>query len=160
MGKVKTLQELIEIVEAEKSKGKTIVFANGVFDILHVGHVRYLKEAREMGDILIVALNDDDSVRRLKGNDRPLMPVEERMEILAALSCVDYIIKFSEPTVSNLLLALKPHIQAKGTDYTEDTVPEREVVRSYGGKVAIAGDPKNRSTTGYLTRIKGESVNG
>lgn len=160
MDKIKQLPELINIVEAEKEKGKTIVFANGVFDILHVGHVRYLKEAREMGDILIVAVNDDDSVRRLKGNDRPLMPVEERMEILAALSCVDYIIKFSEPTVSNLLLALKPHIQAKGTDYTEDTVPEREVVRSYGGKVVIAGDLKNRSTTGYLTRIKGGSVNG
>jgi len=155
MEKVKTLQELIEIVEDEKNKGKTIVFANGVFDILHVGHVRYLTEAREMGDVLIVAVNDDDSVRRLKGNDRPLMSVEERMEILAALLCVDYLVKFSEPTVSNLLLALKPHIQAKGTDYTEDTVPEREVVRSYGGKVAIAGDPKDRSTTGYLTKIKG-----
>src|SRR3989304_8361674 len=149
MEKVKTLQELIEIVEDEKNKGKTIVFANGVFDILHVGHVRYLTEARERGDVLIVAVNDDDSVRRLKGNDRPLMSVEERMEILAALLCVDYLVKFSEPTVSNLLLALKPHIQAKGTDYTEDTVPEREVVRSYGGKVAIAGDPKDRSTTGY-----------
>jgi len=155
MGKVKTLQELKEIVETEKAKGKTIAFANGVFDILHVGHVRYLTEAREMGDVLIVAVNDDDSVRRLKGNDRPLMSVEERMEILAALLCVDYLVKFSEPTVSNLLLALKPHIQAKGTDYTEDTVPEREVVRSYGGKVAIAGDPKDRSTTGYLTKIKG-----
>jgi len=155
MEKVKTLQELIEIVEDEKNKGKTIVFANGVFDILHVGHVRYLTEAREMGDVLIVAVNDDDSVRRLKGNDRPLMSVEERMEILAALLCVDYLVKFREPTVSNLLLALKPHIQAKGTDYTEDTVPEREVVRSYGGKVAIAGDPKDRSTTGYLTKIKG-----
>ncbi len=160
MDKIKQLPELINIVDAEKEKGKTVVFANGVFDILHVGHVRYLKEARDMGDILIVAVNDDDSVRRLKGKDRPLMPVEERMEILEALACVDYIIKFSDPTVSNLLLALKPHIQAKGTDYTEDTVPEREVVKSYGGKVAIAGDPKNRSTTNYLARIKGESVNG
>src|SRR3990172_5823875 len=114
MDKIKQLPELINIVEAEKEKGKTIVFANGVFDILHVGHVRYLKEAKHMGDILIVAVNDDDSVRRLKGNDRPLMPVEERIEILAALLCVDYLVKFSEPTVSNLLLALKPHIQAKG----------------------------------------------
>lgn len=155
MGKVKTLQELKETVEAEKAKGKTIAFANGVFDILHVGHVRYLQAAKEMGDILIVAVNDDDSVRRLKGEGRPVMPVNERMEILSALSCVDYIIKFSEPTVSNLLLALKPHIQVKGTDYTEDSVPEKDVVMSYGGRVAIAGDPKDRSTTGYMAKIKG-----
>lgn len=155
MDKIKTLEELNAIVEAEKAAGKTIVFANGVFDILHVGHVRYLNEARKMGDILVVAVNDDDSVRRLKGKDRPLMPVEERMEILSALSCVDYVIKFGEPTVSNLLLSIKPHIQAKGTDYTEDTVPEREVVRSYGGKVAIAGDPKDRSSTGYHSKIRG-----
>lgn len=157
MEKVKTLQELMEIVEAEKGRGKTVVFANGVFDILHVGHVRYLNEARKLGDILIVAVNDDDSVRRLKGNNRPLMPVEERMEILAALSCVDYIIKFGEATVTNLLLALKPHIQVKGTDYTEESVPEREVVRSYGGKVAIAGDPKDRSSTGYHSKIRGSN---
>lgn len=147
----------MEIVEAEKSRGKTVVFANGVFDILHVGHVRYLNEAKKMGDILIVAVNDDDSVRRLKGNDRPLMPVEERMEILSALSCGDYIIKFGEATVANLLLALKPHIQVKGTDYTEESVPEREVVRSYGGKVAIAGDPKDRSSTGYHSKIRGSN---
>jgi rfaE bifunctional protein nucleotidyltransferase chain/domain len=154
VNKIKTLEELIGIVETEKAKGKTIAFANGVFDILHVGHVRYLKEAREMGDILIVAVNDDDSVRRLKGEGRPVMPAEERMEILSALSCVDYVIKFSEPTVASLLLSLKPHIQVKGTDYTEESVPERDVVMSYGGRVAIAGDPKDRSTTGYLARIK------
>lgn len=153
--KIKSLKELIKIVEAEKAKGKTIAFANGVFDILHVGHVRYLQAAREMGDTLIVAVNDDDSVKGLKGEGRPVMPVGERMEILSALSCVDYIIKFGEQTVSNLLLALKPHIQVKGTDYTVESVPERDVVMSYGGRVAIAGDPKDRSTTAFLSRIKG-----
>lgn len=157
MDKIKTLEELNAIVEAEKAAGKTIVFANGVFDILHVGHVRYLNEAKRMGEVLVVAVNDDDSVRRLKGNDRPLMSVEERMEILAALSCVDYIIKFGEATVANLLLALKPHIQVKGTDYTEESVPEREVVMSYGGRVAIAGDPKDRSSTGYHSKIRGSN---
>ena len=151
--KLLPLESLEPMVTALKASGKTVVFANGCFDLLHVGHIRYLQSARQLGDALVVGLNSDESVRRLKGPQRPLMPEDERAEILAALACVDYVVLFQEPTVESLLRVLKPDIQSKGTDYTEETVPEREVVRSYGGRVVIAGDPKDHSTRDLIQEI-------
>ncbi len=151
---INKLDELKEIVAAEKKKGKKIVFGNGCFDILHVGHVRYLKGAKELGDILIVAINDDTSVAGLGKRKQVVTPVAERVEIIAALGCTDYVITFNDPTVERLLLELKPDIHAKGTDYTVDNVPERDIVLSYGGKVAIVGDPKDHSTRDIIASIK------
>lgn len=148
------LEELKEIVEREREKGRCIVFGNGCFDILHVGHVRYLKGAKALGDLLIVAINDDSSVTGLGKRKQVVTPVAERAEIISSIDCVDYVTIFSDPTVERLLLALKPDIQAKGTDYTADNVPERDVVCSYGGKVAIVGDPKDHSTTDIIQAIK------
>jgi rfaE bifunctional protein nucleotidyltransferase chain/domain len=146
----------LEVKVAElRVRGHRIVFANGCFDVLHVGHVRYLEAARALGDLLIVAINSDEQARRLKGEGRPLMPQDQRAEIVSALAAVDFVTIFEEPTVAELLLALKPDIHAKGTDYTEDTVPERDVVRSYGGRVAIAGDPKDHSSTEMIEKISG-----
>ena len=133
--------------------GRRVVLANGCFDILHVGHVRYLEAARQLGDVLIVAINDDESVRRLKGNGRPIMNIEERCLLVSALECVDYVVSFSEPDVGRVIEVLKPAVQAKGTDYTEDNVPEGDRVRAYGGEVRIAGDPKDHSTRDILSRI-------
>ncbi len=138
---------LQEAISAAKRDGQRIVFANGCFDVLHVGHVRYLEAAKALGDLLIVAINSDAQARRLKGEGRPLMPQDQRAEIVSALAAVDFVTIFEEPTVTELLLLLKPDVHAKGTDYTEDTVPERDVVRSYGGRVAIAGDPKDHSSS-------------
>src|SRR6185295_2267011 len=132
-------QELIERVTAAREAGAKIVFANGCFDVLHVGHVRYLAGARELGDILIVGINSDMQVAAQKGAGRPVLPANERAEIVAALEAVTYVTIFDEPTVEELLLALKPDVHAKGTDYTTESVPERDVVRSYGGEVAIVG---------------------
>ncbi len=155
MGKViQNLEELKRIIEAEKAAGKRIVFGNGCFDILHVGHVRYLKGARELGDVLIVAVNNDSSVTGLGKRKEVVTPANERAEIVSALDCVDYVVLFGEPTVENLLRTLKPHIHAKGTDYTEDNVPEKDIVASYGGKVAIVGDPKDHSTRDIIKTIK------
>ncbi len=154
MDKLKDINELKAIVKEERKNGKKIVFANGCFDILHVGHIRYLKEAKGLGDILIVAVNSDSSARRLKGNGRPVTREKERAEIIAALECADYVTIFDEPDVSRLLLTLKPDIHAKGTDYTEDTVPEVATVRSYGGRVAITGDKKERSSTEIIEKCK------
>ena len=151
--KLLPLKMLEPVVASLKASGKTVVFANGCFDLLHVGHIRYLQGARQLGDALVVGLNSDESVRQLKGPLRPLMPEGERAEILSALECVDYVVIFQETTVAMLLRVLKPDIQCKGTDYTEDTVPEREVVRSYGGRVAIAGDPKDHSTRDLIQEI-------
>lgn len=151
--KLVSVGTLQPIVAGLRQKGKTVAFANGCFDLLHVGHIRYLEAAKQLGDVLVVGLNSDSSVRRLKGPDRPLMPEGERAEILAALACVDYLVVFEEPTVENLLLSLKPDVHCKGTDYSEDTVPERDTVRSYGGRVAIAGDPKNHSTRNLIQEI-------
>jgi rfaE bifunctional protein nucleotidyltransferase chain/domain len=145
--------ELIGIVETNRSEGRTVVLANGCFDALHVGHVRYLIAAKALGDLLIVAVNSDEQARRLKGEGRPLLPEDQRAEIVAALEPVDLVTIFDEPTVEQLLLAIKPDIHAKGTDYTEETVPERDVVRSYGGRVAIAGDPKNHSSSEMIDRV-------
>ena len=153
MGKTLTLEALRPLIEKLKQDGKTIVFANGCFDLLHVGHVRYLEGARRLGDALVVGLNSDDSVRQLKGPGRPLMPQGERAEILAAISFVDYIIIFQEPNVEGLLLQIHPDIHCKGTDYTVESVPERDVVLSYGGRVAIVGDPKDHSTRDLIREV-------
>ena len=144
---------LLERVAAARKDGKRIVLANGCFDVLHVGHVRYLQGARSLGDLLVVGINSDKQVRVLKGNGRPIMDEQQRAEIIAALEAVDFVTIFDEPTVTELLLALKPEVHAKGTDYTEDTVPERDVVRGYGGRVAIVGDPKNHSTSQLIGAI-------
>jgi len=152
-GKILSLEKLLPLVEKLKQSRKTIVLANGCFDWLHVGHIRYLEGARRLGDLLIVGLNSDDSVRKLKGPLRPLMPENERAEILAAISFVDYIVIFSEPTVERLLLQLRPDIHCKGTDYTADNVPERDVVLSYGGKIAIVGDAKDHSTRDFIQEV-------
>ena len=152
-------EELVTRIKAERKHGARIILANGCFDVLHVGHVRYLAGARELGDALVVGVNSDDQVARLKGPGRPVLPAEERAELVAALESVTYVTVFDEPTVEELLLALKPDVHAKGTDYTEDSVPERNVVRSYGGKVAIVGDPKDHSTSEILARIGGEIEN-
>ncbi len=151
--KLKNLDELSNIVDAEKRNGKTIVFANGVFDILHVGHIRYLREARALGDILVVAANSDDSTRRLKGPARPHTVEAERIEILAELQCVSYVLVFNDDNVNNLISTLKPHIHAKGTDYTEESVPERDMVLAYGGRVAITGDAKTHSSTEMIQKV-------
>ena len=146
-------EEVLARVQAARSSGARIVLANGCFDVLHVGHVRYLAGARELGDVLVVGINSDAQVERLKGEGRPIMPATERAEIVAALESVTYVTIFDEPTVGQLLLTLKPDVHAKGTDYTEETVPERAVVRSYGGRVAIVGDPKDHSTSRILNRL-------
>ena len=148
-------EELIKRVAAAKADGARIVFANGCFDVLHVGHVRYLAGARELGDVLIVGINSDEQVAIQKGAGRPVLPANERAEIVAALESVTYVTIFDEPTVEQLLLTLKPDVHAKGTDYTSDTVPERDVVRSYGGQVAIVGDPKDHSTSAIIARLGG-----
>ena len=148
-------EELVRRVAAAKEAGARIVFANGCFDVLHVGHVRYLTGARTLGDVLVVGINSDDQVALQKGAGRPVLPANERAEIVAALEPVTYVTIFDEPTVTELLLALKPDVHAKGTDYTADTVPERDVVRSYGGQVAIVGDPKDHSTTEIIARVGG-----
>ena len=145
--------ELVTRINADRKSGFRIVLANGCFDVLHVGHVRYLAGARELGDVLVVGVNSDAQVELLKGPGRPIMSAIERAELVAALDSVTYVTVFDEPTVEDLLLAVKPDIHAKGTDYTEDTVPERDVVRSYGGSVAIVGDPKDHSTSAILARL-------
>jgi D-glycero-beta-D-manno-heptose 1-phosphate adenylyltransferase len=144
---------LIARVAIARKSGARIVLANGCFDILHVGHVRYLEGARALGDLLVVAVNSDEQVRALKGAGRPLVPERERAETIAALRAVDFVTIFTEPTVEALLRAIRPDIHAKGTDYTEDSVPERDVVRSYGGRVAIVGDPKDHSTSEMISQL-------
>lgn len=153
-GKLRSRGELAGIVRREQAAGRTVVFANGCFDLLHVGHIRYLAAARALGDVLVVGINGDESVRAIKGPDRPLMPDDERAEIVAAIESVDWVTLFDEPDVKAILLELKPDIHAKGTDYTPETVPEREVVRSYGGRVCIAGDPKDHATRDLIARIR------
>ena len=152
--------ELMERVARARSDGARIVLANGCFDVLHVGHIRYLAGARELGDVLVVGINSDEQVALQKGAGRPVLPATERAEIVAALESVTYVTIFEEPTVEELLLALKPDVHAKGTDYTTETVPERDVVRSYGGRVAIVGDPKDHSTSEIIARLGGANENG
>lgn len=147
--------DLVEVVARERAAGRTIALANGCFDLLHVGHVRYLQSAAAEGDRLVVAINDDQSVAALKGQGRPVQPAADRAELVAALRGVDYVIVFGDLTVERLLLLLKPDVHCKGTDYTIDSVPERAVVLSYGGRTAIVGDPKQHNTRELLARIRG-----
>lgn len=146
--------ELASAVQRDKAAGRTVGFANGVFDLLHVGHVRYLEGAKALVDRLVVAVNSDVSVRGLKGEGRPILPEAARAELVAALRAVDYVIIFPEPTVGRLLELLKPDVHCKGTDYTVESVPERAIVRAYGGRTAIVGDPKDHSTRDLVARLK------
>jgi rfaE bifunctional protein nucleotidyltransferase chain/domain len=146
-------QELARRCAALRAKGRRIVLTNGAFDLLHVGHVRALREARAKGDVLVVAVNGDASVRRLKGEGRPVVPAAERAELLCALACVDLVHVFEEDDVASLLRLLRPHVHAKGRDYTAETVPERAVAREVGAEVAIVGDPKDHSVTDILRRV-------
>jgi rfaE bifunctional protein nucleotidyltransferase chain/domain len=145
--------ELVDAIARERAAGRTIAFANGCFDLLHVGHVRYLAGAAAEGDRLIVAVNDDRSVERLKGKGRPILPASDRAELVAALRSVDYVVVFPDENVERLLLLLKPDVHCKGTDYTVDSVPERAVVAGYGGRTAIVGDAKSHATRDLLKRI-------
>src|SRR3954463_4696351 len=153
MGRVLSREALLSAVARDRAEGRTVAFANGCFDLLHVGHVRYLQAAAAEADRLIVAVNDD-AAAGAKGPGGPLLRAEDRAEIVAALRGVDYVVIFPEPTVAPLLLRLRPDVHCKGTDYTVDTVPERETVQGYGGRIAIVGDPKDHSTRDLLARIK------
>jgi D-glycero-beta-D-manno-heptose 1-phosphate adenylyltransferase len=153
--KLGALERVSDWLKAARSQGQTVALANGCFDVLHVGHVRYLQGAKAEADVLVVAVNGDASVRRLKGEDRPLLPAGDRALLVGALRAVDHVSVFDEDDVSALLLALKPDVHCKGTDYTPETVPERDVVRSYGGRVAIVGDPKQHDTRTLVARIRG-----
>ena len=153
VGSVLERAALVECVRQGREHGLTFAFANGAFDLMHVGHIRYLEAARQQADRLIVAVNDDDSVRRTKGPSRPVIAAGDRAEMVAALRAVDYVVIFAEPTVAGLLELLKPDVHCKGTDYTVDTVPERETVRAYGGRIAIVGDPKDHSTSALVEKL-------
>ena len=143
--------------ERLRREGKRIAFANGCFDVLHVGHTRYLEAARAEGDVLVVGVNGDAAVRALKGPGRPLLPADTRAELVAALEAVDYVVIFEEPNAEAVLTELHPHVHCKGTDYTEESVPERQVMRRLGGDVRIVGDPKNHSTRAILAGIVSRS---
>lgn len=151
--KIVPVEALAKICEDARRDKKRVAFANGCFDLLHVGHTRYLQGARAEGDLLVVGINADASVKKLKGPSRPLQNEQDRALLVAALHVVDWVVVFSEDTVDNLLLTLKPDVHCKGTDYTEETVPERETVRGYGGRVAIVGDPKDHNTSTLLARL-------
>lgn len=155
--KILTREELRRRVASWRGRGGKITLANGCFDVLHVGHVRYLHAAKELGGHLVVGINADESVRKLKGEGRPVIPAEERAEILAALADVDAVVIFPEPDVRALIRELRPDVHAKGTDYTADTVPERDVVLECGGRVEIVGDPKDHSATGIISRLGSRS---
>lgn len=151
--KLMSREALRQQAEAWRNSGEEIILTNGVFDMLHVGHVRYLQGAKALGGRLIVAVNSDESVRRIKGPSRPLMTEKDRAEIVAALEGVDAVVIFSEPDVRALIRELRPSVQAKGTDYTRETVPEREDVIACGGRVEIVGDPKDHSTTALIEQL-------
>jgi rfaE bifunctional protein nucleotidyltransferase chain/domain len=152
--KIVTRDELRRRADSWRAAGEKITLANGCFDLLHVGHVRYLHAAKQLGGRLIVAINSDDSVRKLKGEGRPLMPAEERAEILAALADVDAVVIFPEPDVRALIREIRPDVHAKGTDYSADSVPERDAVIECGGRFEIVGDPKNHSATDIIRRME------
>jgi rfaE bifunctional protein nucleotidyltransferase chain/domain len=154
-----TRAEAVRRAAAERRAGRRVVFANGAFDLLHAGHVRYLEAARAEGDWLVVAVNSDASVARAKGDGRPIVPADERAEIVAALECVDAVVVFEEDSPAGLLSELRPDVHAKGTDYTPESVPEREVVARYGGRTVVVGDPKQHATTELIERIR-ETGNG
>lgn len=152
--KILSLEQVQRELSTHRREGRTVALANGVFDLLHVGHVRYLEGARALGDVLVVAVNSDASTRSYKGPDRPVIPEAERAELVAALACTHYVVIFDEPDVRAVIRALRPDVQVKGTDYTPQTIPERAEVESYGGRVAVAGDPKDHSTTEIARRLK------
>jgi D-glycero-beta-D-manno-heptose 1-phosphate adenylyltransferase len=152
--KILTRTEAVRRAAAERRAGRRVVFANGAFDLLHAGHVRYLEAARAEGDWLVVAVNSDASVARAKGDGRPIVSADERAEIVAALECVDAVVAFEEDSPAGLLAELQPDVHAKGTDYTPDSVPEREVVAGYGGRTVVVGDPKHHATTELIDRIR------
>jgi D-glycero-beta-D-manno-heptose 1-phosphate adenylyltransferase len=154
VGIVVSREELLQRAAAERAAGRTLAFANGCFDLLHVGHVRYVQAASREADRLIVAINDDRSVCALKGAGRPILSAPDRAELVAALRGADYVTIFHEATVTPLLLAIRPDVHCKGTDYTVETVPERDTVLGYGGRIAIVGDPKDHSTRDLLARIR------
>jgi D-glycero-beta-D-manno-heptose 1-phosphate adenylyltransferase len=158
--KISGRNELVQALGEHRAKGEKIVLANGCFDILHVGHTRYLNGARAEGDVLVVAINSDDGVRKLKGDGRPVLPELERAELVAGLESVDYVIIFDEPNVEPLLEALRPNVHAKGTDYSAETVPERAVADRLGIRVAIVGDAKNHSTRDLLAQLAGNKSAG
>jgi D-glycero-beta-D-manno-heptose 1-phosphate adenylyltransferase len=151
-----TEHDLVVAVAKERKRGRTIAFANGCFDVLHVGHIRYLQGAAREADVLVVGVNGDDSVCKLKGAGRPVMPEAERAELISAIRGVSYVTIFREDSPARLLGVLRPDVHCKGTDYTPDSVPERDVVLSYGGRIAIVGDPKTHSTTEILRRMRDE----
>jgi rfaE bifunctional protein nucleotidyltransferase chain/domain len=151
--KIGTLDEITERLAPERAASRTVALANGLFDLLHVGHVRYLEAAADEADILVVGINSDASARGLKGEGRPILPQDERAELIAAFACVDHVFVFDEPNVGLSLLHLQPDVHCKGTDYTVDTVPERATVRSYGGRIAIVGDPKDHATRDLIKDI-------
>ena len=154
MGSVLSLDALRRRLAAAREAGRTVAFANGHFDLLHVGHLRYLRAAREQGDLLVVALNDDDSVARLKGPGRPIVPAAERAELLAALAPVDFVVVFAGDSPAPLLTELEPDVHCKGTDYTADTVPEAPIARELGIRIAIVGDPKDHATRDLIKQIR------
>jgi len=155
--KIVTRARLASLVAEWRHSGEQIVLANGCFDLLHVGHIRYLRGAKQLGGKLIVAINSDYSVRQLKGEGRPLMPAEERAEMMAALTDVDAVVVFDEPDIRGLIREIHPDVQAKGTDYTRESVPERDELLAHGGRVEIVGDPKDHSTTEFLSELRGPS---
>jgi rfaE bifunctional protein nucleotidyltransferase chain/domain len=148
-------EQLLDRVGAARARNRTVAFANGCFDLLHVGHVRYLEAAAQEADVLVVGINDDHAVRALKGEGRPILSAGHRAALVAALRCVDYVVIFPELTVGPLLQALRPDVHCKGTDYTVESVPERAIVQEYGGRTAIVGDPKDHSTRDLLARLAG-----
>ncbi len=163
MGEViKDHDRLASILEGLRAGGKRLIFCNGCFDVVHVGHIRCLSGAKALGGVLVVGVNSDSSVKEIKGPKYPLMPEEERMEIVAAIRGVDYVTCFSEPSADSIILKLRPDVHAKGTDYTPENVPERETVLSYGGEIAIVGDPKDHSSTHLKERLlkKGHTLKG
>lgn len=149
-----TVREAGRLAERLRAEGRRIVLANGCFDLLHVGHVRYLDAARRLGDVLFVGVNGDAAVARLKGPGRPLMPAAERVELLSALRAVDHVVVFDDDTADALIAAIRPDVHAKGTDYTESTVPEAATVHAAGGRVAIVGDPKDHATRDLIARVR------
>ncbi len=151
-------ENLVEQIKTERENGAKIVLTNGCFDLFHVGHIRYLTGAKELGDVLVVGINSDEQVRKLKGENRPFMPENERAEIIASIKAVDFVTIFDEPTVEELIRAIRPDFHAKGTDYTTETVPEREIVKECGGQTAIVGDPKDHSSTELIEKVSNVEI--
>ncbi|MCP5051758.1 MAG: adenylyltransferase/cytidyltransferase family protein [bacterium] len=154
LSKFHTLDRLKRVLDEERNKNKTVALANGGFDLIHIGHIRYLTGAKQTADILVVALNSDESLKKLKGDSRAILEENARIRLMASFQCVDYVTLFNETTVDNVLLTLKPDVHCKGSDYTVETVPERETVKSYGGKIAIVGGDKIRSTSVIIEELR------